>query len=79
MLLRQRPVLLHSPLRKRTNAPLYERNFEPSVLRPTAAEPVDRHRLHTRLEQMPEPWPSGTSLTPPFQRLGVEVVAAAVG
>ena len=77
MLLHQRPDRLHFPLRKRTNAPLYERNFEPSVLRPTAAEPVDR--LHTRLEQMPEPWPSGTSLTPPFQRLGVEVVAAAVG
>ena len=77
MLPHQRPDRLHSPLRKRMNAPLYELSFELSVLRPTAAELVDHH-LHIHPEQMPEPGPSGTSLPPPFQHLGEGVVAATV-
>ena len=77
MLLHQRPVRLHSPLRKRTNAPLYELSFGPSVLHPMAAELVDR-RLHIRLEQTPEPWSPGTSWPLPFQHLGEGAVAAVV-
>ena len=79
MLLHQRPDRLHSPLRKRTNAPLYELSFELSVLHPTAAELVDRRRLHIHPEQMPAPLSPGTSLPLPFQHLGVEVVAAVAG
>ena len=77
MLLHQRPDRLHSPLRKRMNAPLYELSFELSVLHPMAAELVDRH-LHIHPEQTPEPRSPGTSWPLPFQHLGEGAVAAVV-